>query len=294
MRLYFGTFSLMPSFSLRTICLGTLSILITLPAMAFGIGLQPTTVELAVAPGERTRQVINIANVHTERTISLTLGLADWSLDAAGQIRLSPPGEGTVSAAPWARFSPAFLTLEPGESEQVIVDMSVPSRLKRSGDYRFALLASTILPEDRNGQSGVWKKYQIASLFYLTTGRANSKPQIASSELVTDADGQSALQLNFANTGNAHARLEGIIEIDQGDRTETVKIANLVILHDAERNYVAWLPDGTDPKAKLEVKLQNIFAPQANSGREILPPYKVPSDVRKAAITGEPDTESLP
>lgn len=284
----------MPSISLRTCVLSAAAALMTLPAMAFGIGLQPTTVELEVAPGERTRQVVNIANVHTEQTISLTLGLADWSLDEAGQIRLAPPGEGNVSAANWARFSPAFLTLAPGESEQVIVDMSIPSRLKRSGDYRFALLASTILPEERNGQSGVWKKYQIASLFYLTTGRANSKPQINSSEVVTDENGLSTLQLNFANDGNAHARLEGFVEIEKGGETETVRIANLVVLHDEDRNYVAQLPEGVDPDAKMDVKLRNIFAPHANGGSEILPPYRVPTDVRRAAIAAEPDTETLP
>lgn len=284
----------MPKFSLRTCLLTAAVALAGVPAMAFGIGLQPTTVELEVVPGERTRQVINIANVHTEQTISLTLGLADWSLDEQGQIRLTPPGEDIASAAEWARFSPAFLTLKPGESEQVIVDMSTPTRLDRAGDFRFALLASTILPEERSGQSGVWKKYQIATLFYLTTGSAKSEPMIASSELVTDGEGASRLQLNFENEGNAHARLEGFIEIGGGLRPKTVPISNLVVLHDENRNYVAQLPEGTPEDAKIEVKLDNIFAPQTNGGRVTLPPYRVPAESRRADVTPEPDTESLP
>ncbi|MDG1826648.1 MAG: hypothetical protein P8H62_10325 [Henriciella sp.] len=77
------------------------------PASAFGIGLQPTTVEMSVQPGDRQRQVVNLGNVHQEKTISLTLGLADWALDENGQIQLTPPGETDSSAAEWVRFSPA-------------------------------------------------------------------------------------------------------------------------------------------------------------------------------------------
>jgi len=104
------------NFSLRASLLMAAAALVSIPAMAFGIGLQPTTVEIEVVPGDRNRQIVNIANVHTEQTISMTIGLADWELDENGQIRLAPPGEDTSSAAEWARFSPAFITLKPGET----------------------------------------------------------------------------------------------------------------------------------------------------------------------------------
>lgn len=284
----------MLTFSLRASLSAVLAACIALPAMAFGIGLQPTTVELEIVPGDRNRQVINIANVHTEKTISLTLGLADWELDDNGQLRLSPPGEHDYSAGDWARFSPAFLTLKPGESEQIIVDIATPTRLKRSGDFRFALLASTILPEDRAGQSGVWKKYQIATLFYLTTGPANSEPSIAGSEVVTGEDGRNMLHLDIANSGNAHARLQGVIEVSDGTSSETITIGNLVVLHEAQRNYVTPLPESIDASATIEVKLNNIFAPQTNGRAVTLPPYKVPSDNRRVAIATTPDSETLP
>lgn len=252
--------------------------LIIIPLMGFGIGLQPTTIELEVVPGDRSRQVINIANVHTEQTISLTVGLADWSLDTNGQIKLAPPGESETSAANWVRFSPAYLTLKPGESEQIVVDISTPSRLPKAGDFRFALLASTILPEERGGQSGVWKKYQIASLFYLTTGAAQSEPKILNSSVVEKENGKKSLELNIANTGNAHARLNGEIQIGGGPNPETLRVANVVVLDNGERNYVTVLPDNVSSDTPIEVKLKNIFSPQANDGLFILPPYRVPTE----------------
>jgi P pilus assembly chaperone PapD len=272
--------------SFRTCILAAALGFTAFPAWTFGIGLQPTTVEIEVAPGERNRQVINIANVHTEKTISLTLGLADWSLDENGQIQLSPPDETDTSAAGWARFSPAFLTLKPGESEQVIVDMATPTRLARSGDFRFALLASTVLPEERSGQSGVWKKYQIATLFYLTTGSAKSEAAITAGEVSVTEEGVRNLHLGIENSGNAHARLQGVIEINSGGSLETVPITNLVVLHEGRRDYVTRLPDDVPADASIEVRLNNIFAPQTNGETLALPPYRISHSTVAEPVAG--------
>lgn len=275
----------MPAKPFRSLAAAAAILAIAMPASPFGIGLQPTTVEISVTPGASNRQVINIANVHTEKAISLTLGLADWELDQNGQIVLTPPGESVSSAAGWARFSPAFLTLKPGESEQVIVDMATPTRLSRSGDFRFALLASTVLPEQRTGQSGVWKKYQIATLFYLTVGPASSDPVIQGGEIRTrEEDGVRTLHVSIENTGNAHARLQGNVEITHGGRTETLDVGNLVVLHNARRDYVTPLPENVPADARIEVKLENIFTPQTDGRNLTLPAYLVPAEQKQAGL----------
>ncbi len=254
-------------------------------ASAFGIGLQPTTVEMELAPGERKRQVINIANVHQEKTISLTVGLADWSLDENGQIELSAPGETETSSADWVRFSPAFITLEPGEAGQIVVDMAAPVRLKTSGDHRFALLASTILPENRGQGSGVWKRYQIASLFYLTTGEADSQPQITGSGLAVDEAGHQTLGLRIENAGNAHARLKGVLEIALANgETETRPIENLVVLDRSARNHAISLGVDVSEISDLTVRLKNTFAPQVESGVLELQAHKVSLPTKRAAL----------
>lgn len=279
---------------LRSLLLAALAAGLAAPiAGAFGIGLQPTTVEMEVEPGDRKRQVINLANVHTEKTISLTLGLADWSLDEAGQIQLAPPGEADDSAADWVRFSPAFVTLKPGQAQQIVVDMATPSRLNRSGDFRFALLASTVLPEERGGQSGVWKKYQIASLFYLTAGDAESLPAIVDSGITVTPDGAQAIELRLENTGNAHARLEGAVDIrTAGGETTSLPIANLVVLNGAARSHTLPLEGPLPADATVQVRLDNIFAPQMKGATEKLPAHKVKTEIRRAeAVQGETGVE---
>ena len=270
---------------LRYGLLGAAMAAIAAPASTFGIGLQPTTVELSVQPGDRQRQVINLGNVHTEETISLTLGLADWSLDEQGQIKLIPPGETNYSASEWVRFSPAFVTLKPGETEQVVVDMSAPIRVEREGDFRFALIASTLLPEERGGQSGVWKKYQIASLFYLTLGDARSEPQIKQATLTKMPDGRQAVLFDMENTGNAHARLRGEVEIS-GDGQATIKspVENLVILHEGKRKYRVPIEGELPANPQVKVSLENIFAPQTASGSIIMDAYKAPLVLKETAL----------
>lgn len=276
------------SISLRSALISLCAAAIAAPASAFGIGLQPTTVEMEVEPGDRQRQVINIANVHTEKTISLTIGLADWSLDEDGQIELTPPGETDASGADWVRFSPAFVTLKPGEGEQIVVDMSTPTRLKRSGDFRFALIASTVLPEERAGQSGVWKKYQIASLFYMTTNPAESAPAIKDASLTVTPDGKQAVQVRIENDGNAHARLDGEITIT-GDNAEpqTIKIGNLVVLDESARVFSSPLAVELPANPKIEVQLENSFSPQSPGGIDVLAPLQSDLVIKHAALDPE-------
>lgn len=258
-------------------------------AFGFGIGLQPTTVEMEIEPGERKRQVINIGNVHQEKTISLTIGLADWSLTEDGQISLDPPGETERSGAEWVRFSPAFITLEPGETQQVIVDLATPARLNTTGDHRFALIASTILPETRNAGSGVWKRYQLASLFYMTVGDSSSEPEITSSGITIDETGQPILGLRIENDGNAHARLDGVVEVQtRGGETVSHEIGNLVVLDGAARNYQLPLTATLEDATSISVKLENTFAPQYQSGFDALAPYAVAIPTRHTAVTSEP------
>lgn len=279
--------------TLRYGLLGVALAAIAAPAASFGIGLQPTTVEMSVQPGDRQRQVINLGNVHQEDTISLTLGLADWSLDEQGQIQLNPPGESATSAADWVRFSPAFVTLKPGETEQVIVDMAAPMRVNREGDFRFALIASTLLPEERSGQSGVWKKYQIASLFYLTMGEAESRPEVKQAALSTSPEGQQFVVFDLENTGNAHARLRGEVEIKGDGATITEPISNLVVLDEATREYRLPLTEAVPANPEVTVTLENIFAPQSTTGSVTLAPFKSDLTFEETSLPVDADETSI-
>ena len=250
---------------------------------AEGIGLQPARVEMEVDPGANARQIVTLANVNRDRPVSLSLRLADWTQDEDGRIALSPPGEGEESAAGWVRLNTSSVTLAPGKSKQVMVTLSPPDGLTRLGDYRFALLASTVLPE----ADGSWKRHEVTSLFYLTAGAAESRPQILASRLTVTGDGVPAIGLDFANTGNAHARLEGTIEIrGEGVDPRTLPVRDLVVLNGATRRFLVPLDAPLPANPVIEVRLDNVFAPQMDNETQALAPYRVQTETQVSSLSG--------
>ena len=236
-------------------------------ANAFGVGVQPSTVEMTVKPGDRHGKVITVGNVHKTQTISLTMGLADWSLDKNGQLILNPPGETERSAAEWVRFSPASVNLKPETSQDVVVEISVPYKIGNKGDHRFALLATTLLPEldERGDVSGVWNRYQLASLFYLTLNPSESKPTVSNVALINPADGM--LTMNIKNEGDAHARLSGTAFVkDQSGEIVAETPLSTVVLDKGERDYKVKLENMADltpgERYSLDIDMENSFAPQ--------------------------------
>ncbi|MDO6460099.1 hypothetical protein Q4485_05290 [Granulosicoccaceae sp. 1_MG-2023] len=185
-------------------------------AHAFGVGVAPSTLELDVEPGSVTRQVLRIKNFNPDKAIRLTVSSTDWTLSEDGEVELLPPGSVDRSATPWIRFSPSVLMLKPNASGTVTVDVAVPVTGTERGDYRSAVVVSTVLPakQDREDLGGVWNRYQIASLFYANVDKGRSKAQISNVAFETaEAQSQRRLQIDLLNQGEAHARVKGQIRL---------------------------------------------------------------------------------
>ena len=212
------------------------ALLLLLPEMAgaFGLGIHPTTVEVGLEPGGRHRQVLTIGNLHREKSLALTIGLADWSLDENQQLELFPPGSTPRTAASWVRFSPSALKLAPGESQRVVVEVQVPVKTSGPGDYRFGVLVSPVLPppeERRKAPSGVWNKVQVSSLFYVTLPPASAKASVVDARFERSPKGEPELHFAVRNDGNSHARLSGEVRLlDEGGRKVLQQPVKRVVL----------------------------------------------------------------
>ena len=97
-------------------------------ASATGIGIQPANVELAANPGSTIRQTIKVGNLRTDKGQNFIVGIAEWSLDENGQLKLSPPS--AKSAASWTRFAPARFSLRAAEAQTIVVDITIPAKIK--------------------------------------------------------------------------------------------------------------------------------------------------------------------
>ena len=188
---------------------------IPLNAIAFGIGLSPSTVELDVRPGSTHRQLLKVKNFNDKKPIKLTVNVADWTLDEKGEPVLLPPDNLQQSSSSWVRFSPSTIFLPPNTTQEVIVDVSSPLSVSNTGDHRTAIVLSTVLPskEERAGKQGVWNRYQIATLFYTNILPGKSKPALTQAFFTSGSEvrKEQSLQFHIENNGDRHIRMDGSI-----------------------------------------------------------------------------------
>lgn len=250
-------------------------------ANAQSVGLQPSSVEMELAPGARTRQVVTLSNRDMARPVSVSLSLADWTHDETGSVVFSPSGVMDRSAAQWARLGPGTISLAPGQTKQVAVDLALPEDLKRAGDFRVALVASTVAKTTAGG----WEKRSVASLISLAAGKAVSRPKITGSRLTVDQAGREVVQLDLYNPGNAHARLGGTVEITGRDAyAATIPVRDLVLLEGARRTLNVPLEEALPPDADIEVHFENLFAPQKPDETDTLPVHRVETEIEVSSL----------
>jgi P pilus assembly chaperone PapD len=217
---------------------------------------------MVVEPGSHHRQTITVQNVHQTKTLSLTVGVSDWALSDQGELELLPPGTFEEGATDWVRFSPAYFSLKPGQSRQVQVDFSIPIKINRAGERKMSILVSTILPakKNRGDTSGVWNRFQVASLFYLALPGAEEKALIIDSVSLQDkASIIPVIEYSIENPSDYHARLKGqlIVKNSQGKSVFNAPIEG-VLMAKQKRHFT--LPIKLDhkklPAGEYQVEMQ--------------------------------------
>ncbi len=187
--------------------------LVPLDAMAFGVGLTPSTIELDIRPGSQHRQILRVKNFNKEKPIKLTASVADWTLDENGKVKLMPPGDSDSSSSSWITFSPSNLLIQPDTTQSIAVDINTPLSVSRTGDHRTAIILSTTLPskKDREGKQGVWNRYQIATLFYTNLLPGKSRPVLTKAKFTTgnEVRKEQSVQFHIENSGDRHIRMSG-------------------------------------------------------------------------------------
>jgi P pilus assembly chaperone PapD len=256
--------------TLYTLALGV-AVFVAPGAFAFGLGIAPMTVELTLEPGRSQRTVLHVGNLDRERPLRLFVSAAGWSLDSDGELVLIDPIASGGEAAKWARFSPASFSLEPGETQDVRVDIAVPAQVPKTGDHRVAIIVATRLPPlaaRSSGPSGVWRRYQMTSLFHVSLPPAVADPQITA-VIANEAPLRTPeLAISIENSGSRHARLDGeLLLVDEHDQVAHRERLHGVVLDGQTRRLrvplsdsVRALPAG-EYRTQLEVRSESGAVP---------------------------------
>lgn len=179
------------------------------------ISVAPLSVLFTVQPGEAESATFVIRNSGTEPA-EVTVTLHDWWRTADGGFLIYEPESLERSCAAWTVYSAEALTLEPGEEEQITVELLVPETI--SGDYWAVLLVEeqpTPVEEDQ-ADEGLTNTTRVAvtyaiKLLYVDPVHRELSAEIQEIEVLKQRPLQ--LRIAFANTGTSHVATSGTVEV---------------------------------------------------------------------------------
>lgn len=217
-------------------------------AQGFSVLVSPPRFEAAARPGETYRNVIEITNV-SEQPGRYRLHTADWTLDAAGAAQFSEalaPG----SCRPWVGIEAPEITVAPNAKRRYRFEVAVPADAP-AGQCRFAILLDGD-PTQAQGAVPVPVAGRIGIIVYLTIGDASPMLEVLARG-VREINGQAVPVLTVRNTGNAHGRLEGLVDgVDADGQRYTFAPAGLPILP-GETREIVFTPEADNDRAAAPV-----------------------------------------
>ncbi len=177
-------------------------------AQGFAALVSPPRFELAVKPGEKLREVMEITNAGTQ-SARYRLKTADWALDKNAAVQFDDtlrPG----SCRPWVAIESRQITVTPGGKYRYRFEVAPPADAP-AGECRFAIL---IEGDEQNVQTPGGPAFPIsgrlAVIVYVTFGGAQPQLEVVSTS-VGPINAEDVPIMMVKNTGNAHGRLAGFL-----------------------------------------------------------------------------------
>ncbi|QWP77744.1 hypothetical protein J5226_04835 [Lysobacter sp. K5869] len=213
-------------------------------AQGFSALVSPPRFEDRAQPGSVYRNVVEITNV-SARAARYTLKTADWTIDGNGAVAFDTalaPG----SCRPWVGLEAAQIDVAGNGKRRYRFEVAVPKDAP-AGECRFAILLEGA-PENVGGALALPVAGRIGIIVYLGIGDAAAKLRVIETT-TAQVEGQRVPVLRVRNEGNAHTRLEGLVDgIDAKGRRYGLQPSSLPILP-GETRTLALTPQADDANA---------------------------------------------
>ena len=217
------------AWKILAICAITLSSvgLSAVHAQGFSALVSPPRFEDNVKPGDTYRNIIEITNVSNQKS-HFSARTADWSLNDAGAAEFFDPLSPN-SCRPWVAVESHDITAGPNVKTRYRFEVKIPANAP-AGECRFAILIEGD-PENIPGSKvPLPVSGRIGVIVYLVIGNATSNPKLLGYATKT-IDNRLLPGLKISNSGNAHGRLEGLVDgTDASGKTYSMIPANTPIL----------------------------------------------------------------
>ena len=189
------------------LCFASASIPGDARAQGFTAAISPPRFELAIKPGERVRQIMEITNPNNQST-RFRIKTADWLLDGDGGLAFFDelqPG----SCRPWVAIEAREVTVAAAGKYRYRFEVAAPESAP-SGECRFVML---IEGDDQQVQAGSVSfpvSGRLGVIVYVVVGDAAPQLEVIGTRLRT-LNGVTLPVVDVRNSGNAHGRISGFL-----------------------------------------------------------------------------------
>lgn len=202
------------------------------PAAVRSLEVSPPSQELSADPGQTITAKAKVINKNST-ALNFDVKIEDFTASGeGGQIDLTDKGANSI--ATWTKVDPAQFTLGPGETKEVVAQISVPKNAAGGyyGSFVFTVNGGT------PGANSAVVNQQIASLFLIrVSGPVNEQLSLTSFRAPSFVEvGPVSFGASFKNSGNVHVKPHGLINVSGPFGKEDVVFAGENVFPGASRS----------------------------------------------------------
>jgi len=174
-----------------------------------GISVTSTIIEHEISPGEHISDETIISIDSADNPENFSAEVMGMSMSLYGSKNVVPVDEDkyAFSAQPFLKITPAFFHLEPGESQNLLIEGDVPDDVTSGTWYALAEVMTNIT-EDEATKIGTISAIEIPILLTVSGSDLIRTGEIFDLQLDKPVSAQQQnLSLTFKNTGNTHFKV---------------------------------------------------------------------------------------
>jgi len=236
----------------RPIIFGLILVSLMTATSQANITVFPLTIVSSVLDG--TGSGFFLVRNNGDATDEVTINLADWQLDEAGNIKFLESGSTERSLSPFVQYAPVNFTLEPNEVQRVDFTYAQPN--SGSGDQWFLFLVDSneVTPiAETTGEvnTNIGVRVGFGVKVFVTDPQAFSDGRVTGMRLDSAIDPLSLI-VRFSNTGNAVLRdVVGTVEVRDvfGATVRTMDVSPFTVLPGGVREVRVQELEDSDPLA---------------------------------------------
>ncbi len=184
-----------------------------------GLSVSPPRVYYTLGAGESATQQILVNNTSKQHTLDLSITFGDWKYDENGNNIMLPPDTLLNSCASWLSLPEGtYITLEPGESRNITLVMTVPAGIEAKENVQTSMLYVTQMnPVDGVDARGTAIRINVRQgIKIYRKGLQQEQKQLEIENMSLDRE-NNIIGLLFHNKGNTW--VNGILKTTLFNRT---------------------------------------------------------------------------